>query len=115
MTADWISSPIFSRGTVIPICRRLWQPTEKQKPLWSSTTAVLPSGSDRSRKSADRRSRPKKRASETGSDSYRSKADSKSHERNPLTETADRQRKTAAMVLPIIGGVHSLISVPVFE
>lgn len=58
---------------------------------------------------------PEKRASETGSDSYRSKADSKSHERNPLTETADRQRKTAAMVLPIIGGVHSLISVPVFE
>lgn len=32
-----------------------------------------------------------------------------------LTETADRHRKTAAMVLPIIGGLHSLISVPAFE
>ena len=30
-------------------------------------------------------------------------------------ETADRHRKTAAMVLPIIGGIHSLISVPDFE
>ena len=48
-------------------------------------------------------------------DSYRSKAGGKSHERNPLTETADRQRKTAAMVLPIHGGIHSLISVPAFE
>ena len=29
--------------------------------------------------------------------------------------TADRRRKTAAMVLPIHGGLHILISVPAFE
>ncbi len=46
--------------------------------------------------------------------SNRSRADSSRTERNPLTETADRHRKTAAMVLPIIGGLHSLISVPAF-
>lgn len=39
--------------------------------------------------------------------SFRSMADSNHTERNPLTETADRHRKTAAMVLPIIGGVHN--------
>ncbi len=54
-----------------------------------------------------------------------SKADSKKHERNPLTETADRHnecpalrdilmlRKTAAMVLPIHGGIHIEIRFPV--
>ena len=36
----------------------------------------------------------------------KSRADSRSHERNPLTGTAVRHRKTAAMVLPIIGGIH---------
>ena len=49
---------------------------------------------------------PKRRASETGSGSCRSKADSRSHARNPLTETADRQGKTATMGLPIHGGIH---------
>ncbi len=77
--------------------------------------AVLPNGNGRLRKSADCKKRPKGRASETGSDSCRSRADSSHAERNPLTETADRHRKTAAMVLPIIGGLHSLISVPAFE
>ncbi len=32
----------------------------------------------------------------------------------PLAEKADRRRKTAAMGLSIHGGVHSLISAPVF-
>jgi hypothetical protein len=32
-----------------------------------------------------------------------------------LTETADRQRKTAAIVIPIHGGIHRLVSVPAFE
>ncbi len=54
----------------------------------------------------------KGRASEAGSGSCRSKADSKSHARNPLTETADKRRKTAAMVLPIHGGVHIEIRFP---
>ncbi len=58
--------------------------------------------------------RPKRRASETGSGSCRSKADSRSYARNPLIETADRQRKTAAMVLPIHGGVHIEIRFPVY-
>ena len=49
---------------------------------------------------------PKGGASETGSDSCRSRADSRKRERNFLTETADRRRKIAAMVLPIHGGVH---------
>ena len=49
---------------------------------------------------------PKGGASETGSDSCRSRADSRKRERNFLTETADRRRKTAAMVFPIHGGVH---------
>ncbi len=56
---------------------------------------------------------PPERAFETGSGSCRSKADSKSHARNPLTETADRRRKTAAMVLPIHGGIHIEIRFPV--
>ena len=51
------------------------------------------------------------RPPETGSDSYGSRAGSRNHARNPLTETADRRRKTAAMVLPIHGGVHIEISV----
>ncbi len=33
---------------------------------------------------------------------------------SPLAETTDRHRKTAAGALPIIGGLSSLISVPVF-
>ncbi len=51
--------------------------------------------------------RPKGRASEIGLGSCRGKADSRNHERNPLAETADRQSKTAAMVLPTHGGVHN--------
>ena len=66
----------------------------------------LTNGSDRLRKNADRKNRPKGRASETGSGSCRIRTDSSRTERNPLTETADRHRKTAAMVLPIIGGLH---------
>ncbi len=49
---------------------------------------------------------PKGSASKTGSDSYRNRADSRRYEKNLLTDTADRRRKTAAMGLPIYGGVH---------
>ena len=33
LTAGWISSPIFSGRTVIPMCRHLWRPIGKPKPL----------------------------------------------------------------------------------
>lgn len=95
------------RGTYIGV-------SEKLKPLWNNITAALPSGSDRLRKSTDRQNRPKGKASETDLGSCRSRADNSHAERNPLTETADRYRKTAVMVLPIIGGLHNLISVPAF-
>lgn len=61
-----------------------------------------------------RRNRTKESVSETGSGSYRSKANNSHAERNPLTETAGRQ-KNAAMVLPIHGGIHSLVNVPALE
>ena len=32
-TKGWINCPIFCKRTVIPMCRRLWQPTENLKPL----------------------------------------------------------------------------------
>lgn len=56
--------------------------------------------------------RPQGRTLGTDSDSCRSKADNRSHAKNPLTETADRRRKTAAMVFPIHGGVHIEIRFP---
>ena len=40
-----------------PMCRRSWQPTARQRLLWSSTTVTLPHGSGRSGKN---RNPPKK-------------------------------------------------------
>ena len=47
LTAGWISSPIFSGRTVIPMCRHSWRPIGRRKPLWNNTTVTLPNGSVR--------------------------------------------------------------------
>ena len=42
--------PDVLKRTVIPMCRRSWQPTARRRLLWSSTIVTLPHGSGRSRK-----------------------------------------------------------------
>ncbi len=91
---DKVSSSIRKRGWLPSLFRRI---VNKTKEFYKTLSVNM----------RCRRSSPKGRASETGSGSCRS------HARNPLTETADRQRKTAAMVLPIHGGIHIEISFPV--
>lgn len=68
----------------------------------TSATVILPNGSVRLRKRADRLRLPQKRVLETGSDSCRSKADSRRYERNPLTEKGNFKAENNTAGIPAV-------------
>ena len=111
---SWTNCPMFWKRTVIPMCRRSWQPTARRRLLWSSTIVTLPHGSGRSGKNENppkksKQSRPNGRAYWNACASFRwraSRETSRDRERNPLTETADRHKKPPLWHYPC-GGIHN--------
>ena len=69
---------------------RSWRHTTRRRPLWSSTTVILPNGSARSGKSAGQPKKngmrhPKGKASVISSDGCRRRAERKSQSAKPTT------------------------------